>query len=231
MLSWFRRQHPSTVAAWLLAVAALIGMADALFLTLEYIDALKNPGAVTPCSVSSFVNCTKTVQGPYGHYVPGVPNPLWGMLWYAGLLCYGVLRGYGAEISRRGRSFVGILLLLGIVFSYRLYLASIFELRGVCPFCLVSTTVSTLAFLAFVVDDSHYRDAVITGIWQKIVASFQTFSFLIFVVGLPVFIGWGLRWTPDRLSVITHWSFPVMTITVLAMGAIHLWAWRALRRR
>lgn len=230
MFSFFRRRTISPLPATVLAVAAVVGMADSLFLMLQYVDALKNPGAVTPCSVSSFVNCTKTVQGAYGHYVPGVPNPLWGMLWYAGLAAYGAVRSRGAIIGREARSFVGITLILGLLFSYRLYFASIFELGGVCPFCLLSTTASTACAVAFVIDDRDYRDALLGGLWLRIFHAFQLFSVAVFVVGLPLFIGRALHFTPDPLPVMQHWSFPFMVVLVTVMAAVHAWGWRASTR-
>lgn len=226
----FAKKSVPTLPAAIIAVAATIGMIDSLYLVLEYLQVLMHPGEPTPCTVNSLVSCTLTVQGPWGHYLPGVPNPLFGMLWYSGVLAYGMTRFLGADFSKKARAFVGGVLLLGIAFSYRLYLASVLELGGVCPFCLTSTTVSTLIVLAFFVDDASYADRVLTKRSKKIVYLFQAFSSIAFVIGLPAFIASGLFWIPEPMEVVMHWSFPVMVALVLIMAIGHAWAFRSLRR-
>lgn len=230
MRFWLHRHTALGLPAIIISAAALIGMIDAAYLLLEYLEVLKHPNTPTPCSVNSLVSCTLTVQGSWGHYFPGIPNPMMGMLWYSGLACYGLCRALGSQVSAPARQVVGTVIVLGLAFSYRLYLASIFQLRGVCPFCLTSTVASTLIALAFVVDDQEYRDAIVGKWLRKAVSVFQGFSVIAFVIGLPVFIGNGLRWLPNPAEVIRHWSFPVMIALVLTMATGHAWAWRALRR-
>ncbi len=122
------------------------------------------------------------------------------------------------------------LLALGLVFSYRLYLASILELGGVCPFCLTSTTMSTLILLAFFVDDATYKDSLRSTIVRRLLAVFQIFSILVFVIGLPFFMTKGIMGIPEPMEVILHWSFPVIVALVLIMAAGHVWAFRRLRK-
>jgi hypothetical protein len=104
------------------------------------------------------------------------------------------------------------------------------ELGGVCPFCLTSTTASTLIVLAFFVDDASYRDSVLTKRLRKIVYLFQAFSCIAFVIGLPTFIALGLFRIPEPMEVLKHWSFPVMVALVLIMATGHAWAFRSLRK-
>ncbi len=218
-----------SMPAVIITLAALVGMGDSFFLVLEYIEAILHPGQLTPCTVNSLVSCTLTVQGEWAHFWPGVPNPMWGMLWYAGAAAYGLTMLCGTRFTKSARAVVGIVLLGGIAFSYRLYLASIFELGGVCPFCLTSTTGSTLILLGFMVDDLQHEDPVIGRWLARLAYAFQLFSVAFFVVGLPWFIGSGLQWIPDKWAAVTHWSFPLMVALVCFMAAGHVWAFKALR--
>lgn len=232
LFTFFRRRRTShSFAAAVLVVCALIGVVDSFYLVLQYIQVLLHPGDATPCTVNTLVSCTKTVQGTYAHYFPGIPNPLLGMLWYSGLLAYGAVRYLGADISQQGRKLVGVIIILGLAFSYRLYAASIFELKGVCPFCLLSTALSTLITLAFVIDDRTYPDPVVGRIMRRFVHAFQVLSALLFVVYLPYFIISGLRVLPDPMAAITHWSMPAIILLVLLMAASHVYAYRAISRR
>lgn len=230
MFRFFRRTRVSAVPAAIILVAGLIGMVDSFYLLLEYLQVLMHPGETTPCTVNSIISCTLTVQGPWGHYFTGIPNPMWGMLWYSGVTGYGATRLLGAEFGRKARLFVGAVLLMGLLFSYRLYLASVLDLGGVCPFCLTSTTASTLILLAFGVDDRSYADSFVRGWVRACLHVFQGFSVVAFVIGLPLFLARGLSFIPDPGEVMRHWSFPTIVILVFAMACGHAWAFRRLRK-
>lgn len=226
---YHRKNSSIRVAGWIILIAGIIGSADSFFLILQYLAALATQGEPTPCSPSSIVNCTKTVQGAWGHLLIA-PNPLFGMLWYSGWILYGASRLLGTEFSKGTRVFAGIVLMLGVIFSYTLYLASVLDLRGVCPFCLTSTTLSTLIALAFFVDEHGYRDALLIPIVRRLVMAFQLFSVAAFVIGLPVFLGIFIPPLLNPIEALTHWSFPVMVALVLIMAVGHIWAFRILRR-
>ncbi len=229
MFFW-QRKPADHLAPFIIAIAGLIGVIDSFYLVMEYLDVLAHPGVVTPCTVNSLVSCTLTVQGIWGHYFPGIPNPMLGMLWYSGCLTYGAARALGTAFNKKTRQVVLAVLLLGLLFSYRLYLASILQLGGVCPFCLTSTTASTLILLSFFVDDATYGDRVLPRARLSAVVAFQVFSILVFVIGLPLFMVRGLLYIPNPLLVITHWSFPVIVGLVIIMAMGHVWAFKTLRQ-
>lgn len=219
------------IAAWLIVIPAFIGMVDASFLLLEYLAALAHPGELTPCSPSTLVSCTKTVQGAWAHYFTGVPNPILGMLWYSGCTVYGIALVLGTQFSRSMRTFFWWVLVLGLLFSFRLYIASVIELRGVCPFCLASTTASTLITIGFVVNDAQSDSPALGKSLRKFFTLFQLFAVLTFGVGLPVFIGIFLPLLLDPWQAVLHWSFPVMTLLVIIMWWGNIWGYRTLKKQ
>ena len=222
---------PWTVPAIIIIVAAALGAVDSFYLVLQYVQAIVTEGGPTPCTVNSIVSCTKTVQGDFAHYFTGIPNPMLGMLWYSGALAYGIALLGGSGISRVSRGIVGVVVLLGLLFSYRLYTASVFQLLGVCPFCLLSTVASTLIALAFVVDDRLRADPVIGRTGLRAVLALQAVSFFLFVVYLPYFIVRSLLLLPDPMPAMTHWSMPVIIGLILAMASAHVAAFQILTRR
>lgn len=217
-------------AAWLIAISAVIGMLDSSFLVLEYLAALAHPGELTPCSPSTLVSCTKTVQGAWAHYIPGLPNPMLGMLWYSGFSLFGISLLLGTQFSRATRSFVWWVLLLGFAFSFRIYIASVVELRGVCPFCLTSTTASALIAIGFVVNDAYSGSPALGKLLRKFFTFMQAFSLLTFGIGLPVFIGIFLPLLLDPWQAVQHWSFPVMTLLVILLWWGNIWGYRTLKK-
>ena len=216
-------------AAVLLTACAVLGMIDATYLVLQYLAALAHPGEATPCTVNTLVSCTKTVQGPWAHYFV-IPNPLLGMLWYAGLTAYGATLALGTKFSRSARAFIGTMIVLGLCFSYRLYVASVLQLAGVCPFCLFSTFVSTMIALCFVVDDASHADPILSKKNRWAFTTFQAFSLLSFSVGLTVFMAHGLSLLPEPKEAMMHWSFPAIVLIIAVSVLGHVWAYRAIRK-
>jgi uncharacterized membrane protein len=227
----FHHQSNNTakIAAWLILVVGIIGTIDSTFLILQYIAAIATQGAPTPCSPSSIVNCTKTVQGIWGH-VFIIPNPIFGMLWYTGWIFFGAARILKTEFSKNTRIFSGIILLLGLLFSYTLYAISVLELRGVCPFCLLSTTCATLIALGYLADETSYTKNLLTPVVRIIATTFQAISVVGFVIGLPVFLGIFIPPLLNPMEALTHWSFPAMIVLILTMAMGHIWAYRILRK-
>lgn len=229
LFSFHHSRKTTRLAGWIILIAGIVGAADSFFLVLEYIAAIVTQGEPTPCSPSSIVNCTKTVQGAWAHLFV-VPNPMLGMLWYSGWILFGAARLLGTDFSKHTRIFAGIVAVLGIIFSYILYLASVLSLRGVCPFCLTSTTASTLVLLAFLVDETSYDKNLLSSSVRTLTSLFQLFSIVSFVIGLPVFLAIFIPPLLHPIEALTHWSFPVMVALILIMGTSHVWTFKALRK-
>ncbi len=228
-LSFYKKREAIRATGWIILIAGIIGASDSFFLVLQYIAAIVTQGEPTPCSPSSIVNCTKTVQGAWAHLFVA-PNPLFGMLWYSGWVLYGAARVLGTEFSKNTRILSGIILTLGLLFSYTLYLASVLDLRGVCPFCLVSTTCSTLIALALLVDETSYANNLLTPPVRTAGLVFQAISVLSFVIGLPVFLAIYIPPLLHPIEALTHWSFPVMVLLICTMGWANIWAYRHLQK-
>jgi uncharacterized membrane protein len=214
-----------SLPALLLVAAAFFGVIDSTYLVLEYLRVLAEPGTPTPCTVNGFVSCTLTVQGAFSRYIPGVPNPLWGMLWYTGCLTYGVGRLLGSTFSVPMRRVVGVMLALGLAFSYRLYVASVWQLGGVCPFCLMSTTASTVIALAFIIDDLRSETSAFGAWGRRGLQVFQGVTTLLYIVGLPLFLVGGFQRSIDPWRDLWHWSMLVIAATLVVSVAVQVWAY------
>lgn len=215
--------------AYVIFACGLIGLIDSFFLVTEYFAALTSGGAPTPCSPSSMVSCTKTVQGEWAHLL-GVSNPLFGMLWYGMFTMYGWARVTGSTFARPFRGTVAVLTILGLVFSYTLYLASVTVLRGVCPFCLLSTMLSSIVALAFVLDDRTYIDAIFTKATLPILYILQVFFLAAYSVGMIVFLVYYIPLLVEPIQAITHWSFPVIVLLIALMVVGNIWAYKGLQQ-
>lgn len=216
------------LTALILFVAGLIGLLDSFFLVTEYFHALTSSGAPTPCSPSSLVNCTKTVQGNWAHLL-GVSNPLFGMLWYGMFAFYGYARFHGSQFTLNVRHVVLVLTAFGMVFSYTLYGASVLSLRGVCPFCLTSTLASTVLLFGFIIDDRYYKDAIFTDGLIPVIRLLQAISLGAFGIGLPIFLAINIPLLVQPVQALTHWSFPLMVLLIIGMWLANWWAYISIK--
>lgn len=131
-----------------LLVLAVLGMADAIYLTLVHYDSQ----VALVCSDSGFVNCTRVLTSAYA-YMPGtaIPISLPGLGWCLVLAALAVAGIWlGAErrwlrVAQFGWTLLGIGTVLYLVY------VEIVLLRNLCAWCTVLHVLILLAFLIAVV--------------------------------------------------------------------------------
>ncbi|HEX7736602.1 MAG TPA: vitamin K epoxide reductase family protein [Ktedonobacteraceae bacterium] len=131
-----------------LLVLAILGMADAIYLTLVHYD----DQVALICSDSGLVNCTKVITSTYS-YVPGtsLPISLPGLGWclvLAGLAAVGIWSG---DERRWLRIAQFVWTLLGMATAVYLVYVEVVALRSICAWCTVLHVLIALAFLIAVV--------------------------------------------------------------------------------
>jgi len=123
----------SSTLYWIVAGIALLGLADATFLTVAHLT-----GDDAVCG--SFAGCS-TVLGSAYATVKGIPTAAFGMLAYFAVFSAAILAAFGYT---RARGFLFTVVAAMFVASvYFLYLQA-FVLHAFCPFCLFSAAMSFL---------------------------------------------------------------------------------------
>ena len=118
---------------WILAVIALIGLADATFLTVAHLT-----GDDAVCG--SALGCSAVLGSPYAS-LGKVPTAAFGAVAYFSVFSLAVLGAFGYALARRF-----LTVLIGLMFLaslYFLYLQA-FVLHAFCPFCLLSAALTFL---------------------------------------------------------------------------------------
>ena len=105
-------------------IFALIGFADAVFLTTQHYL-----GKIPPCTIVS--GCETVLTSPYA-VIAGVPLALLGALFYLAILI------------RPSR----LLVALGFIASLGLLYLQIFVIKALCMYCLLSLVTSTGVFVS-----------------------------------------------------------------------------------
>jgi len=140
------KRIPWVFAIWLI-VAGVIGEIAAFALTVEKFHVLQNPDAILSCDVSAFVQCGKNLESWQGS-VFGFPNPIIGLICWMAPIVVGFALLAGARFARWFWVLFNIGVLGAVVFVIWLASQSIFDLRTLCPYCVLTWTVTYPTFLA-----------------------------------------------------------------------------------
>lgn len=123
----------SSAVYWIVAVVALLGLADATYLTVAHLT-----GDDAVCG--SAIGCS-TVLGSAYATIRGIPTAAFGTLAYFTVFSLAILAAFGYAWMR------GLLMVVvGLMFAaslYFLYLQA-FVLHAFCPFCLFSAALTFL---------------------------------------------------------------------------------------
>ncbi|MEO6969572.1 MAG: vitamin K epoxide reductase family protein [Chthoniobacterales bacterium] len=118
---------------WIVAVIALLGLADATFLTVAHLT-----GDDAVCG--SMAGCSAVLGSAYAT-IKGIPTAAFGAVAYFTVFSAAILTTFGYARLRRF-----LILMVAVMFMaslYFLYLQA-FVLHAFCPFCLFSAAMSFL---------------------------------------------------------------------------------------
>jgi uncharacterized membrane protein len=125
--------------AWDAAVAlvALVGMADAAYLTIEHLA-----GNSVRCMVVS--GCDEVLQSKYATVAGGVPVAAVGLAAYFTVFSLATLAAFGYEGARKLLTpLVAVMFLATLWFLY----LQAFVIKAFCTYCLISATITTVLTL------------------------------------------------------------------------------------
>jgi uncharacterized membrane protein len=125
--------RPRLVFYWILAVIAIVGLADATFLTVAHLT-----GDDAVCGSS--IGCS-TVLGSAYATIRGIPTAAFGAVAYFVVFSLAVLVASG--YARLRRFLIVVVSVMFLASLYFLYLQA-FILHAFCPFCLLSAALTFL---------------------------------------------------------------------------------------
>ena len=118
---------------WIIAILALIGLADATFLTVAHLT-----GDDSICGPR--IGCSEVLSSPYAT-MNGIPTAAFGAVAYFVVFSLGILIAFGYVRMKALLAVTVSLMLLASL--YFLYLQA-FVLHAFCPFCLLSAALTFL---------------------------------------------------------------------------------------
>ena len=121
------------------AVLALIGLTDAVYLTVQHLT-----GQSVPCSVTS--GCEEVLTSQYA-VIAGIPLAALGAAAYFSAFSLSTLAAFGYQIA--GKLLLPLVATMALVSLWLFYLQA-FVIRAFCQFCLLSAGI-TIALVIVVV--------------------------------------------------------------------------------
>jgi uncharacterized membrane protein/protein-disulfide isomerase len=134
---------PFPVYFWTVALLALLGLADSVYLSISHYRVYTDIAYESFCAISKSINCDTVSQSPYSILI-GVPVPIWGIIGYASFIIL-LLFAWSKEAQKQ-RMWM-ILFCISLAFSiYSVILAyiSAFYIQSYCMMCLVSFGINFL---------------------------------------------------------------------------------------
>lgn len=141
--------RPTVLAVWLI-LAGVVGWFAAFELTLERLKLLADPTATAACDISLLVQCGANLQSAQGS-VFGFPNPILGLTGWMAPVVVGAALLAGARFARWFWLLFGLGVTGALIFVVWLISQSIYVLGTLCPWCMVTWSVTIPTFFAVVV--------------------------------------------------------------------------------
>jgi len=129
-----------------IALLSLIGLADAIYLTVKHIT-----GGVVPCSLTG--SCEQVLNSSYAT-IAGMPLAALGALAYFSVFSLATLTAFGNE---RTRSIIFYVVALMLAFSIWLFALQAFVLHAFCQFCLLSAGITLLNSALVALDRFYFK--------------------------------------------------------------------------
>jgi uncharacterized membrane protein len=134
----------------ILIVMSLVGLGASMALTIEELAVYKNPNHQLSCSINPIIACGPVMKSKEAAVVGDVPNPYFGLIAFAIILCVGASMLAGAEMKR----WYWLTFQAGAVggwgFVIWLMIHSIYVIGALCLYCMATwVAVSTLCWYLF----------------------------------------------------------------------------------
>jgi uncharacterized membrane protein len=131
----------------LATVVALIGLADAIFLTIKHYT-----GEPVPCSIVE--GCEQVLTSSYAE-IAGIPLAIFGAAAYFVAFALAILAAFG---NRQAWMLFGVQVVLMTVFTVWLVYLQAFVIEAFCQFCLLSAGTTLTLFVIYLISKfSRYR--------------------------------------------------------------------------
>ncbi|SDM79207.1 vitamin K epoxide reductase family protein [Allokutzneria albata] len=122
--------------AWVLTIGGLLGTAASFALVVEKFLLLANPFHIPSCTLDAVLSCGSVMRSPQAELF-GFPNPVLGVIAFPVVTTLGVVLLAGARLPRWVWLGLQVGATLGVLFVHWLIIQSLYDIRALCPYCMV----------------------------------------------------------------------------------------------
>lgn len=133
-------------APWILTIGGGIGVLASLALSIEEFIHIKNPSSQLGCDINPIIGCGDILDTWQGHALFGIPNQFLGAIVFTVIATVGISLLAGAKYKRWFWQFVHGGLFMGVLFVHWFMFESLFVLKHLCPYCMVTWVTTIVTF-------------------------------------------------------------------------------------
>ena len=184
---------PFSIYFWTIAILALAGLMDSIYLSLSHYRVYTDIGYRSFCAISKAINCDTVSQSPYSIFM-GLPVPVWGILGYTLFLLFLPLAGAKEGGKKRIWTLLFWMALLFSLYSLILAFISTFIIHSYCIMCIVSYAISFgLLFYTWIIRRRFDSEGIIEGLkldirFLAVKKALRIVLLLFFILGFICFI-------------------------------------------
>jgi len=189
------RPLPFGVYFWTVIIITVIGLIDAIYLSVSHYRVYTDIGYKSFCAISRAINCDTVSQSSYSIFL-NLPVAVWGAIGYGFLLLCLLLAGSKSAGKKRMWSIVFWIALVFTCYSVILALISTYLISTYCIMCIVSYGVNLiLLFYAWIIRRRFSNAGLVKDteedilyLWKIRTGSLAVFSlFSISVIAIWIF--------------------------------------------
>lgn len=123
--------------AIILIITGLVGLAASFVLTVDKIHVLRDPSFDPSCNINPVLSCGSVMKSSQAE-IRGIPNTIFGLIGFSGVITTGVTLLAGAKLHRRFWQAWMVGMGAGLVMMLYLMFQSIFRLGNLCIYCMAT---------------------------------------------------------------------------------------------
>lgn len=131
---------------YIIIACAIIGFSDATFLTVKHFQ-----NVIPPCTTDG---CETVLNSEYSEIL-GVPVALLGAIYYFAILLLMFI--HLDTKQEKYLRYVMMMSVLGFLFALWFTFLQLFIIKAICPYCVLSATMSTIIFIVSMYSLKKYR--------------------------------------------------------------------------
>jgi uncharacterized membrane protein len=155
-------ESPPRTLGWILTIGGIVGFIASFMLAIERIAMLQDPNYLPTCSFDSVLQCSSVMASDQGS-IFGFSNPLIGLAAFPLVIMAGVLALSRVSLPSWFWRWLLVGAAYGMVFVGWLISQTLYEIRALCPYCMVVWAMVIPIFwrtLTYTLSGGHFGSAI-----------------------------------------------------------------------